>query len=96
MDGTEWVAIIGGLSALLVAVIGAVFSGLVALKQLPRIENRQAANREDIKAITAEVAEVKSLANIAADDRLTAANLAVAEKLEAAATALAEDKVKKV
>lgn len=83
MSAQEWVLIISGITGGVAAIIAAVFAGLVQLKQLPRVEAKQEAAKREVEAVKQDVAEVKTLANVAAEDRtLIAANLAVAEKID--------------
>lgn len=56
MDGQDWVLIIGAVGTL----VSTFFAGLIALRQIPRMEARQEESKTERQEIKADVAKVKA------------------------------------
>lgn len=96
MSGNEWVVVIAAISGMLTAVIAAIFSGIVALKQLPAAKRERIETNAEVKAIREDTAEVRRTAN-GVNERMQEQLGSLTTKLDAAtADALAASRAREM
>lgn len=81
MEAQDWVIVIAAVTGMLTAVIGAVFAGFVALRQMPRQQRAQEETKAEVEAVKQEAVATRKTTD-AASTRFHQANASLNAKLD--------------